>query len=277
MSHRYLLACDLDRTLLPNGIQAESSQARPLFQALVARPEVALAYVSGRDQRLVEVAIEQYLLPSPDWVISDVGTNIYQIEADVWRVNTIWHTQIAPDWSGSSGADIAALLNDISDLCLQEPEKQNEYKLSYYLAHDHGYRDLLERLHQRLHQAGIRSNLVWSVDETSNTGLLDIIPKSADKLRALRFLLQTLAIPVANTLYAGDSGNDLPVLTSEIPAVLVANAHEDVRREAELFAKQRGNESSLYHARGGFLEMNGNYAAGILEGVQHFLPQLLRD
>jgi hypothetical protein len=31
----------------------------------------------------------------------------------------------------------------------------------------------------------------------------------------------------------------------------------------------------LYLARGGLLEMNGNYSAGILEGVAHYHPELL--
>jgi hypothetical protein len=74
-------------------------------------------------------------------------------------------------------------------------------------------------------------------------------------------------------VYAGDSGNDLPVLTSGLQAVLVANAIPEVREQALNEVRKRGCPEKLYLAHGGFLGMNGNYAAGILEGLAHFLPE----
>ena len=79
MSRKILLCTDLDRTLLPNGPQAESPEARRHFAVLTARPEVTLAYVTGRHQALVRQAISDYSLPSPDYVLADVGTTIYEI------------------------------------------------------------------------------------------------------------------------------------------------------------------------------------------------------
>jgi hypothetical protein len=73
-------------------------------------------------------------------------------------------------------------------------------------------------------------------------------------------------------LFAGDSGNDLTVMASHLPAVLVANASDEVREQALELARRNGLVERLYLARGGFLELNGNYAAGILEGVAHFHP-----
>jgi hypothetical protein len=75
-------------------------------------------------------------------------------------------------------------------------------------------------------------------------------------------------------MFAGDSGNDLPVLASNIPSVLVANATGEVREDAVARARNAGNGEFLYLAKGGFLGMNGNYSAGILEGVFHFQPGL---
>ncbi|HKJ77267.1 MAG TPA: HAD family hydrolase, partial [Gammaproteobacteria bacterium] len=60
---RLLLCTDLDRTVLPNGFQEESPQARPLLRTLARRPEVTLAYVSGRDLSLLQDAIRDYGLP----------------------------------------------------------------------------------------------------------------------------------------------------------------------------------------------------------------------
>jgi hypothetical protein len=82
-----------------------------------------------------------------------------------------------------------------------------------------------------------------------------------------------LNIPEKYTLFAGDSGNDLDVLASALPAVLVANATDSVREQALKRACAQGNARRLYLAKGGFAGMNGHYAAGILEGLAHFIPE----
>ena len=128
MSMRLLLCTDLDRTVLPNGSQPESDGARSRFAALAARPEVTLAYVTGRDRGLVRKAIANYCLPQPDYVISDVGTTIYAVDGDNWQPWGEWQQEIAPDWAGLGQGDVRKLLLDVADLQLQEPAKQNLYK-----------------------------------------------------------------------------------------------------------------------------------------------------
>ena len=78
-----------------------------------------------------------------------------------------------------------------------------------------------------------------------------------------------------NTVFAGDSGNDLPALTSGLQAVLVHNARREVREEALRSVREKGISERLYLALGDFLDMNGNYAAGVLEGLAHFQPDTL--
>ena len=75
-------------------------------------------------------------------------------------------------------------------------------------------------------------------------------------------------------MFAGDSGNDLVVMTSPIKSVLVANASNEVRLEAQQQALNMGQSDAMYFARGGFLGMNGNYSAGVLEGIVHYIPEL---
>jgi hypothetical protein len=55
----------------------------------------------------------------------------------------------------------------------------------------------------------------------------------------------------------------------------VANAMPSVAKEALAAAQAAGQLDNLYLAKGGFLDMNGNYSAGILEGVAHYHPELL--
>lgn len=267
-----LVATDLDRTLLPNGQQAESPLARSLFRRFARRPDVRLAYVSGRHRALVEDAIAEYDLPKPDFVIGDVGASLYEVRGDTWLARADWCEVIAKDWAGYGHDELAALLAALPNLRLQEASKQAPHKLSYYAEPLADPAVLLVRVRRELAQVAARINLIWSVDETTHTGLLDILPASASKLHALEFLRTSLRIPLECTVFAGDSGNDMEVLTSNIPSVLVANAQNSVRAEALALAMARGHASSLYLAQGGLAGMNGNYSAGILEGVAHFIP-----
>lgn len=65
-----MLCTDPDRTLVPNGPETESAQARPCFHRLVERPEVTLTYVTGRNERLAREITSEYDLPTPEYVMS---------------------------------------------------------------------------------------------------------------------------------------------------------------------------------------------------------------
>ncbi|MEE9343324.1 MAG: HAD-IIB family hydrolase [Gammaproteobacteria bacterium] len=274
MSQQYLLCTDLDRTLLPNGKQKESGNARHYFERVSAFPDVTLAYVSGRDSILVKQAVEQYMIPAPDFAVCDVGTTIYCVGEGGWDMLEDWHHSIASDWNGYPHSAMASLFADIDVLQLQEWENQNTFKLSYYVAISHDRVSLLEDMETRLYDAGVKANLIWSIDEEKETALLDVIPASATKKHAINFLQSLKGIPDTKTLFAGDSGNDLPVLISSIPSVLVANATEEVKQEATLLSRSLSTGDALYIATGGYQGMNGNYSAGILEGLSYYYPDL---
>ena len=270
---KLLLCTDMDRTVIPNGVQAEPTEARQRFSRFCADPRVSLVYVSGRHRALVEEALRIYQLPRPDYVITDVGTKIYQAGAGEWQELLHWEQQISHDWQGKSHQDIRELFRDIKELKLQERSKQNTHKLSYYLPLHVDEKRLLATMGQRLQQHNIDASLVWSIDEPKGVGLLDLLPRNATKLHAIDFLRQSLDYSLAEVVFAGDSGNDLPVMASPIPSVLVANASDDVKADALQLAQQSGHMDSLYIASGAHLDMNGNYAAGVLEGVWHFASE----
>jgi HAD superfamily hydrolase (TIGR01484 family) len=277
MVDRLLICTDLDRTLIPNGPQSESPDAREHFAALVSRPEVSLAFVSGRHRALVEQAIVNYRLPLPDFVVGDVGTTIYHVgpEQD-WEHQAAWETEIGRDWAGRTHADLKALLQDLPALRLQEYVKQNRYKLSYYVAlHDDRER-LSALIRDRLATVGVKASLIWSVDEPAGTALLDVLPARATKYHAVEALMRLHGFDYRNTVFCGDSGNDIEVLASPIPAVLVANSQPEVRDLARRLADEQGNTEQLYIAQGSFMGMNGYYSAGMLEGIAHYHPQTMR-
>lgn len=268
-----LLCTDMDRTILPNGEQAESTQARQCFHQFSRLAGVRLAYVTGRDRVLVEQAIGQYQLPTPDFAITDVGTRIYQIDGDNWHELEGWGEEIDGDWNGYEHSQLVALLDEVSELRIQEASKQNTHKLSYYLALDCDAESVIARVDTILKAKQIKASLIWSIDEPRSVGLLDILPSSASKLHALEYLAEYLQLNSQSVVFAGDSGNDLQVLASKHASVLVANASDEVREQALTMAQENDTGEALYCASGKYLGMNGNYSAGVLEGVWHFLPQ----
>lgn len=269
-----LLCSDLDRTLLPNGRQPASEKAYRLLHRLRRRPEFLLAYVSGRDKTLLQRAIADYDIPLPDYAIGDVGTTIYEPGKN-WQCREDWGLETAGDWAGHTRQSLESLLTDITSLRLQEPDKQNTLKLSYYTQPDIDRLRLERQLEARLDEQGVQASIIFSIDEKRNLGLLDILPRRATKVHAIRFIMKIEGIAESRTVFAGDSGNDVAALTSGLNGILVKNAHDDVKEEVCRTIRAKGLEDRFYAARGDFLGMNGNYCAGVLEGLAHFLPETI--
>ncbi|MBF0138037.1 MAG: HAD-IIB family hydrolase [Magnetococcales bacterium] len=271
--NRLLLCTDLDRTLLPNGNFPESPGVRTLFATLVRRPEVTLAYVSGRNLSQIMAVIAEYGVPLPDLAICDVGATICRRQENTWYPWHAWNETLAPAWQNMSSWQIAPLLQTIPNIRKQPEAHQNTHKLSYYADSESDSRELRRQIEAILHPKGIRTSIIWSIDDLDDVGMLDILPEGCSKYHAMRFAMDQLDFTPEETLFAGDSGNDLDVLCSPLPSVLVANARADIRQEAIDRNQRNGHPESLYLATGNFRNLNGNFAAGILEGLVHHLPQ----
>lgn len=275
MNKPLLICTDLDRTLLPNGEQAESPQARQLFSRIAMRDDVRLAYVSGRHLQLVEQAIIDYQLPQPNYIIGDVGTSIYHRHNNTWQLWQAWLDEIAPCWNGYQHDRLAQLFCDIDCLQLQPVQKQNQYKLSYYVPLTSDAETLVAEMRLRCQKYAIRASIIWSIDEPNAIGLIDVLPETATKLHAIEYLINQMGLSRQYSLFAGDSGNDLAVLTSPLKSVLVANASESVKQQASELSQENKTASNLYIAAGNFMGMNGNYSAGILEGMAYYFPDTI--
>lgn len=296
-----LLCSDLDRTLVPNGSAPEASGARALLRSLVGRKILDVCYVSGRSVPLIHEAIYEFSLPTPHVVIGDVGATIADVRgndvsgdvdgdtntdangdtnAEVKKQGqtwSAWHEHLAEDWQGGDAWTLQEVLEPLTSrlgIRPQEDANQNTFKLSYYTPNPFDQTQLAV-LEDDLQQRGFASRLIWSVDEAIDTGLLDVLPARASKFHAIEFFLAHHPLgqrhPPASVVFAGDSGNDLAALTSHLNAVLVANAAMDVREQAQ---REVEDKQTLYLARGDFLGMNGNYSAGVLEGLAHYHPEL---
>lgn len=271
---KLLLCTDMDRTIIPNGEQPEHPKARERFRQLAKLPEVQLVYVTGRHLQLLEDALAKYDLPTPDYAITDVGSKIYEQKSGTWSGLNAWNQHIAKDWNGKSHSELADVLGTITNLEMQEADKQSEFKLSYYLAltvnHDH----IIREIKRALHTLSVSASVVYSIDEQAKRGLIDVLPKNATKLHAVLFMQEILDYKIEEIIFAGDSGNDLLVLGSHIPSTLVANASQEVREEAIQLAAENETSSALYLAENGPADCVGNYAGGVVQGVLHYIPEM---
>ncbi|WP_338063075.1 HAD-IIB family hydrolase [Wenzhouxiangella limi] len=269
---RYLLCSDLDRTLIPNGPQAESPGARERLRALVEHHAICVVYVTGRNRALVEQAVAQFDLPWPDAVIGDVGTRIWSTFDQRWTTWSQWDELIRRNWTEQVRERAGAHAESVGALQRQPEECQTAYKLSYFCP-ARALAETAARLKSAFAADALPAAIIASLDETTDQGLIDILPDKATKRGAIEMVMGAWGFAHWATVCAGDSGNDLPFLTSALQAVLVANATESVREQALSMAQAQGQIDNLYLARGGPGGMNGNYAAGVIEGFAHYVPE----
>ncbi|KUJ72671.1 HAD family hydrolase [Thiomicrospira sp. WB1] len=272
-----LLACDMDQTVIPNGQVVEATGARERFQVFCDDARVQLVYVTGRDIGLVEAAIAQYHLPLPDFVITDVGAQMYAYDAKTGpRILADWHAHLAQSCPPEAFARIDQHLKAWTRLVPQEAARQKTFKHSYYVAADADMPPLVQEIKNHLAHLGLAVSVIWSFDHEKDVWLLDILAREANKLDALLFLCERQGIGQSERVFAGDSGNDLAVMESDIPSVLVANASESVRAEAARLAARTRRQAQLYLAESqcshALDHRCGYYADGVLQGVWHFVP-----
>jgi HAD superfamily hydrolase (TIGR01484 family) len=210
----------------------------------------------------------------PNFVIADVGSTIYEIKNNQWLRLTDWDEQISVDWQHKTQPDLVPFFVDFDQIKLQEITKQGLHKLSYYVSLEAEIKAIIIKIRSKLETEKIQANIIWSIDEKAQIGLLDILPISANKYHAIAYLMKNRNFTLDNTVFSGDSGNDLDVLMSPIKSILVANAHLAVKEKIQLEMNQLGLKNSIYIAKGTSSKLNGNYSAGILEGIFHYFPDV---
>jgi HAD superfamily hydrolase (TIGR01484 family) len=263
-----ILATDLDRTLFPNGKQP-ADDSMPLLKQALEHSGMQLIYVTGRNQNQIREGVEQYDPPQPGYAVAEVGTKVYRCDRGEFIEETGYVQRVRELTPGWSTAAFRSALEDCPQVRLQEAFNQNEFKASYYVDDPAQGRDAVAAVRGIIEPLCANVNIVYSVDETIGIGLLDILPQRANKMEGLEFLREQLGVEKEEIIYAGDSGNDLIPLTFGYRSILVANATEEVRREVEEVANERGTLDRIYFAQGTD-GLNGNYHSGVLEGLRHF-------
>lgn len=234
-----LLICDIDNTLL-----GDKNSLGELVE-FIRKKEFNMGFgiATGRHLESAEAVLKEWDVPTPDVMITSVGSEIYYQKKRIQDAG--WYKHIDKNWKRDKILDI---LSEVDGLELQADVNQRDHKISYIV--DSSLRNPTRQVRMALRQASIPVNVIFSHNE-----FLDILPFRASKGQAVRYIALKWGVEFSNILVAGDSGNDEDMLSGASLAIVVGN----YSRELE---KLKG-KADIYFA-------NTSFAAGILEGINYY-------
>jgi len=264
----HMLATDLDRTLLPNGLQ-KANQPIKLFKNIVKKEKLKLFYVTGRNLKEVKEAISEFGLPAPDWVVAELGTKIFFKKNNKFTKDKEWDSFLDSAVKKWNPRLLKKNLRKIQGLKLQKKDRQNKYKLSYYIDDTKNSKRILTEATKEIEACCSNASIIYSVEQTKNRGLLDILTKQATKINATEYLRKKYKAKKENVIYSGDSGNDILPLTFGYKSILVRNARKEIKTAVKRICAKKKIQNTLYIAKG-YKKLNGHYYTGIIEGLIKF-------
>ena len=232
----HLLATDLDHTLV--GQPSELNELLRLLDSF--SNQIALVYVTGRHASSTLELMKEHNLPTPDLLISDVGTKIWHMPD--WQEDAEWKKRTKTNWYPDRIAQCASQVDGLFAQSLPDNRR-----VSYTVEND---AKAVRRFESSLANVHIPHRLIYSSSRD-----VDVLPAGAGKGLALDYVVKHLAAPDVQLLVAGDSGNDIDMLTRGWPSVIVGNA------QAEL--KQIPHSPTIFRA-------DRACAGGIFDGLRHF-------
>lgn len=181
-----LFSSDLDGTLLGNPESAQRFKAS--WEALPHRTRPVLVFNTGRLVDDVCRLVEAGDLPAPDWLIGAVGTQVHDFRQRTELEEFSLHP--AEGWDLER---IRAALDKFEGVRPQPAEFLTDFKSSWYLLN--ATPEQLDAIRVALAEAGLDVNVVYSSNRD-----LDVVPRSATKGGALRWLCERLDIALTTVL-----------------------------------------------------------------------------
>jgi sucrose-phosphate synthase len=231
---------DIDQNLLgcEEGIENFSRYIRN------NRKKVIFGIATGRKLESALAILKKKRLPTPDVLITSLGSEIYY--ASQLNADTAWSRHIDHQWTPIA---IRRVLAEIPGMSLQPKSEQSRFKISYH--YDQALAPAPDEINALLHKEDITVNAHQAFGQ-----YFDIVPVRASKGLALRYFARQWNIPLERILVAGGSGADEDMMQGNTLAVVVANRHRE-----ELL--QLTEPERIYFAQ-------QPYALGILEAIEHY-------
>jgi HAD superfamily hydrolase (TIGR01484 family) len=232
-------------------------------KAVETTAELRLAYVTGRDFDKATAGILEHDLPSPHFLVCDVGTSVFILGDGGYRSDEAYAERMRKALGGLEAAEIRARLASVDGLTVQPEDCQTAFKVSYFISPPEDHPTVLDALVARLGPLRHHLRTVYSVRAEDGTGLVDLLPAGVAKDFALRYLHDATGIESNRVVYAGDSGNDLAAMLAGFKVIVVGNAEESLKEEIRDRSSAEGLEDRIYFSK-------RPYAGGVLEGCRYF-------
>lgn len=257
-----VLATDLDGTLIPLDDSPAQREDLATLERELADQSASLVFVTGRHLGSVRKVLRHVPLPSPAWILCDVGTTICRVE-EGRTISSKEYAERLSEVAGDVSLDaIRPDLERIEGLRVQEAEKLGPFKLSFYCDGDR-VSEFTERVESRLAELDVPYSVVSSVDPFNGDGLVDVLPRGVNKAFALQWWRESQGLCDTSVIYAGDSGNDWDALVAGYRAVLVGNASRTLAQRVADRHAANGWADRLYLAE-------KHATSGVLEGWRSF-------
>ncbi|MDG9979166.1 glucosylglycerol-phosphate synthase [Ectopseudomonas oleovorans] len=230
-----LLATDLDGTFLAGDPEDRLS----LYQTIAAHPEIKLAYVTGRSLEAVLPLLADPTLPQPDYIIADVGATL--VHGDSLQPIQPLQSVVDARWPGET--QVASVIEPFG---LERQDVPQARRCSYFCTPEQAANPALREIADEL-----GCDLLYSAEL-----YLDFLPKGVNKGSSLQALADWLELSHDQVLAAGDTLNDLSMLSASFHGVCVGQS------ETALLEATANHSRTLHASRPG--------CGGILEAFAHF-------
>nr|WP_288256476.1 glucosylglycerol-phosphate synthase [uncultured Pseudomonas sp.] len=230
-----LLATDLDGTFLAGDPEDRLS----LYQTIAAHPEIKLAYVTGRSLEAVLPLLADPTLPQPDYIIADVGATL--VHGDSLQPIQQLQSVVDARWPGET--QVASVIEPFG---LERQDVPQARRCSYFCTPEQATNPALREIADEL-----GCDLLYSAEL-----YLDFLPKGVNKGSSLQALADWLELDHDQVLAAGDTLNDLSMLSASFHGVCVGQS------ETALLEATANHSRTLHASRPG--------CGGILEAFAHF-------
>lgn len=242
MTYR-IVSFDIDGTLFEN--QDRPSKLTGIWQQIPQNERPQLCYNTGRLLSDVISLVEKKILPAPDYIISGVGTSIYDC-----RKNAVIKEFSAILEEGWNIDRVAEIISKLPFPFVRQPKHfQNSFKISYFL--DNATPIALQQIERLFESFDVEVNIVYSGNR-----FLDVLPKWANKGNALKWLAKYIGCPLSQVIVGGDSGNDIAMFRLDgVKGIVVGNAQEELYRVTKML--------DVYHAA-------ARFECGIVEGLVYY-------
>ena len=234
-----LVVTDFDDTLTGD----DEGLHRFIEELVEAGPHVGFGIATGRTLDRALALIDDLGIPVPDVLITATGTQLHYGERLIR--DRSWERQIHHRWEP---ARVRRALDGVAGLRPDDGNRQTPYRVRYAL--EPGAHVGADDIRRRLRQEGARATAI-----VDHERYLDVVPVRASPGMAVRYLCFKWDLPPERLLVAGDSSNDVDMISGDTLGVVVRNHTQEMEA-------LRGRHRVYFAER--------EHAWGILDGIAHY-------